>query len=140
MFTIYKLQPLNKNKNHKSVFWVSRTMKSSHTAIICIVMFSLFALNECTYRLFSYITIHKFLFSSWKFYLYASNRCVGGRIEVKGIVEAPISKIYLPKCAKSPCGSSLFKKNCWCCSDITKNKCWLIKEFPNAEEICLANC
>ncbi|KAG7596583.1 hypothetical protein ISN44_As06g010220 [Arabidopsis suecica] len=86
-------------------------MKSSHTTLICIIMLSLFALHECE------------------------------KMEVKEIGRS--SKIILPACMHETCsGGFSLKNDCWCCLRLkTKQaRCWKEKEFPNAKELCFANC
>jgi len=120
-------------------------MKSSHTTLICIIMLSLFALHECTYIiLFLLVSITFFLFFFPLLNLVlcvCSNQCVGEKMEVKEIGRS--SKIILPACMHETCsGGFSLKNDCWCCLRLkTKQaRCWKEKEFPNAKELCFANC
>ncbi|CAN7016656.1 unnamed protein product [Brassica oleracea var. botrytis] len=91
-------------------------MKSSHIALICIVMISLFALHE--------------------FLVCVSNQCVGRDA-------GTVSKIARPSCIHTECTLYSLHQDCWCCNKLIdgyKSVCWREKDTPSAKDLCFAFC
>lgn len=112
-------------------------MKSSHIALICIVMISLFALHECKRSFLISINVYFVLnFSVDKVLVCVSNQCVGRDA-------GTVSKIARPSCIHTECTLYSLHQDCWCCNKLIdgyKSVCWREKDTPSAKDLCFAFC